>query len=527
MSQVRHTSKRSTYAVLVLTLVAAGCATISRSSETSSGAAASSSSYQPALSGDGRFIAFTSTASNLAGADENATHDVLVRDQQTKAVELISVTPSNGHSGNSASDRPSISADGRYVAFRSLASNLVPGETNGAADVFVRDRQSSATTRVSIASDGTEANDTSDTPVISADGRYVVFASAASNLAAGDTNNTWDIFARDLQTNTTTIVSVPAAGGLANGQSAFPAVSSDGRYVAFRSLASNLVVGDTNNVADVFVRDRVGVTTTRVSLTSGGVQASGASGAPAINGDGRYVAFDSLASNLVSGDTNGTSDVFVRDRTGATTARVSVTTGGAQGSGPSNAPAISPDGRYVAFESRAANLTAGDTNGTFDVLVRDRTANATSRVSTTIIQAQGNGPSGGTPAVSGDGRYVAFQSGATNLLDGDANAEDDVFTRFVTVPKIASVTPSSVARGTAATLTVTGSGFLPGATVLVPVGGVTVGAVTVQNENQLKVTISVAGNAATGAVPLWVVLLGSGLGAANGAADICACVSIT
>lgn len=515
--------------MVVLSLVAVGCATITRSSETSSGKPASSSSYQPALSYDGRFLAFTSTASNLAGVDENATHDVFVRDHQTNAVELISVRRTSAHSGSAASDRPSISADGRFVAFRSLAPNLgtYVEDHNDAADIFVRDRQLGITTPVSVTNSGSEANNTSDTPVISADGRYVVFASSASNLVAGDTNNAWDVFVRDLRNNTTTLVSIRAAGGFANGRSAFPSVNSDGRYVAFTSAATNLVTGDTNGVADVFVRDVVGATTTRVSLTNGGAQAVGASGVPAISGDGRYVAFDSVAANLVSSDTNAASDVFVRDRTGATTTRASVTTSGGQATGPSDTPTISLTGRWVAFESRATNLVPADTNATLDVFVRDRTANATSRVSTTILQVQANGPSGGAPSISSDGSYVSFQSGATNLLDGDTNAQDDVFTRYLTVPKITALSPATIARGSSATVTVTGSGFLPGAVVLVPVTGVTVGAVNVLNENQLRVTISVAGTAEAATAPFWVVLLGTGLGTAKSAADICVCLAIT
>jgi Tol biopolymer transport system component len=341
-------------------------------SVSSAGVQGNSSSYgTPSISADGRYVAFYSPASNLVSGDTNGSVDIFVRDRQTGTTELVSVS-SSGVQGNGSSYSPSISADGRYVAFYSLASNLVTADTNLYEDVFVRDRQAGTTERVSVSSAGAQGNSSSYTPSISADGRYVAFRSYATNLVSGNVNGYSDIFVRDRQTGTTTRVSVANAGYEGNNDSSSPSISADGRYVAFASLASNLVsgAGDTNGVEDIFVRDRQTGTTERVSVSSAGTQGNGASSSPSISADGRYVAFYSLASNLVSGDTNGTFDIFVRDRQTGTTELVSVSSSGVQGNSASSSPSISADGRYVAFYSPASNLVSGDTNGSADIFVR-------------------------------------------------------------------------------------------------------------------------------------------------------------
>ena len=288
-------------------------------------------------------MAFDSGASNLVPGDTNGECDIFVHDRQTGTTERVNVD-SDGNEGNDQSDFPAISADGRYVAFWSRASNLVAGDTNEEYDVFLRDRQTGTTERVSVDSDGNEANSRSLFSAISADGRYVAFASDASNLVAGDTNEEYDVFLRDRQTGTTERVSVDSGGSQSDGRSCTPRISADGRYVAFWSEASNLVAGDTNNFcgaegddncADVFVRDRQTGTTERVSVDSAGNEGSGDDlpsliililrnpGSPPVTADGRYVAFASQASNLVPGDTNNFCglgddencyDIFVRDR---------------------------------------------------------------------------------------------------------------------------------------------------------------------------------------------------------------------
>jgi len=418
-----------------------------RISVASGGAQANRDSGGSAVSANGRYVAFESAASNLVPGDSNGLWDVFVRDRVAGATTRVSVA-SGGAQANDGSGGPTISADGRYVAFLSGASNLVAGDTNGVGDVFVRDRVAGATTRVSVASSGTQASSGSDEPVISADGRYVAFVSMADNLVPGDTNRRRDVFVRDRVTGATTRVSVTSGGsqaisgpGTASGNgSEKPAISADGRYVTFLSMAGNLVPGDTNRTPDVFVHDRVTGATTRVSVASGGTQANNDSDQSAISADGRYVAFTSLASNLVPADTNGLNangqDVFVRDRVAGATTRVSLGSGGAQANGYSQGPAISGDGRYVTFESLARNLVPGDSNGLWDVFVRDRVAGATTRASVTSAGTQANHESAG-PGISANGRYVAFQSEATNLVAGDTNGMSDVFLR----DRLAPATP--------------------------------------------------------------------------------------
>jgi hypothetical protein len=223
---------------------------------------------------------------------------------------------SAGNEGNGYSVDAAMSSDGRFVAFDSFASNLVPGDTNGTDDIFVHDRQTGATERVSVDSAGGQANDSSGTPATSTDGRFVAFTSSASNLVPGDTNDVSDIFVHDRQTGATERVSVDSAGGQANDRSGASAISGDGRFVAFGSDSSNLVSGDTNGARDVFVHDRQSGATERVSVDSAGIQGKANSRNPAISGDGRYVAFDSDTSTLVAGDTNGARDLFVHDRLG-------------------------------------------------------------------------------------------------------------------------------------------------------------------------------------------------------------------
>jgi Tol biopolymer transport system component len=401
-----------------------------RASVATSGLQANGRSAGPAISASGRYVAFASEGTSLVAGDTNGAQDVFVRDRITGATTRVSISTS-GRQANDASFGPAtISADGRYVAFSSIASNLVAGDTNGATDVFVRDRVRGTTTLVSAATSGASAG--GGEPAISADGRYVAFISSANNLVAGDVGDFQDVFVRDLISRTTTRVSVATGGTQANGDSFGPAaISANGRYIAFGSSATNLVAGATSGV---FVRDRVGRTTTLVSVATGGAKASGAQ--PAISADGRYVAFASIASNLVAGDTNGIVDVFVRDRFARATTRVNISTLRAQTAHTdidttredSTAPAISADGRYVAFLSGAGNLVARDTNAAGDAFVHDRVAGTTTRVSVATAGTQANQRST-DPAISADGRYVTFSSDASNLVAGDTNGTADVFVR--------------------------------------------------------------------------------------------------
>src|SRR5438093_242361 len=314
------------------------------------------------------------------------------RSAGAQTTERVSVA-SGGTEANGASLSSALSADGRFVAFDSAATDLVAADTNGVSDVFVHDRQTGATERVSVASGGAQGDGSSGRigfafpPALSADGRFIAFVSSATSLVAGDTNGATDVFVHDRQTGTTERVSVGSGGGTqgtgnSGGFFAFPALSGDGRLVAFQSDATNLVAGDTNGATDVFVHDRQTGTTERVSVASGGRQGNGTSAGPALSADGRFVAFYSTATNLVAGDTNGATDVFVRDRQTGTTERASVASGGTQGNGSSAGPVLSADGGLVAFHSTATNLVAGDANGAYDVFVHDRAVSTTTSSTT-------------------------------------------------------------------------------------------------------------------------------------------------
>jgi Tol biopolymer transport system component len=400
--------------------------TIERVSVDGNGTQGNLSSTYPAISADGRYVAFRSAASNLVPGDTNNTSDIFVYDRQTPdTIKRVSVNGS-GTQGNNLSAEPAISADGRYVAFESYATNLVADDTNDYTDIFVYDRQIGTIERVSVNGSGIQGDRWSSMNSISADGRYVAFESDATNLVTGDTNDREDIFVYDRQTDTIERVSVDGSGIQGNEGSFNPSISSDGRYVAFESYATNLVTGDTNDREDIFVYDRQTDTIERVSVDGKGTQGNNYSYKPAISADGRYVAFVSGATNLVAGDTNTTSDIFVYDRQTDTIERVSVDGSGIQGNGGSQNPSIGSDGRYVAFESDATNLVAGDTNTISDIFVYDRQTDTIERVSVDGSGTQGNGGSG-DPSISSDGRYVAFESDATNLVPGDTNGVSDIF----------------------------------------------------------------------------------------------------
>ncbi|HEV8111507.1 MAG TPA: hypothetical protein VGR31_01900 [Planctomycetota bacterium] len=387
--------------------------------------------YGLAISADGGSVAFMSYSSNFVAGDVNAAPDIFVRDLQSGVTECVSVA-SGGALGAAACSSPSISFYGRYAAFSSYSDNLAPGDTNTCLDVFVRDRQLGTTERVSVNSGGGQSNRDCgvNATSISADGRYVAFDSVADNLVAGDVGAWVDVFVHDRQTGVTERVSVDSSGGAGNGDSGTSglAISADGRCVVFMSSAFSLVPGDTNGSVDVFVHDRQTGVTERVSVDSGGIQGNGDSSYPSISGDGRYVAFSSAASNLVPGDTNSAYDVFVHDRQLGTTERASVDSGGAQGNFASTNPVLSTDGSCVAFLSVANNLVAGDSNGHEDVFVHERLTGATERVSVSSAGVQTNSSSY-VPSISADGRYVAFDSLATNLVPLDTNGYGDVFVR--------------------------------------------------------------------------------------------------
>lgn len=421
---------------------------IERVNIASDGSQANAHSYGGNISSDGCYVAFASQADNLAPGDTNNTEDVFLHDRQTGETTRVSVAP-DGTGANKASLHPVISGDGRYFAFESYADNLVPGgsdrewkglsstivDENGETqqvpsiiDIFVHDRQTGETKRANVASDGTLANNNSGEVLISEDGRYVTFASYADNLVPEDTNNAQDIFVRDLQTGETSRVNITTDGLEANGESYFTAISADGRYVAFQSDADNLVAEDTNDASDIFVHDRETGETTRVSVASDGTEGNRFSNEGpnlAISADGRYVAFQSYASNLVPGDTNNAPDIFVHDRETAEITRVSLASGGTEVNGSSFGIAISADGGYVLFSSQADNLVTGDKNRR-ETFLHNRETGETTPVSITVNGSDSNGNTYGT-AISADGSFVLFSSEADNLVPGDTNKVADVF----------------------------------------------------------------------------------------------------
>ena len=434
-------SWKNALVVLIVIVLGVACGTnppaptpTSRVSVASDGTRGNDYSDGPSISADGRYVAFNSYATNLVRGDTNGGLDVFIRDIQTGTTTFVSVA-SDGTQGDDYSGGPSISADGRYVAFDSHADNLVSGDTNQTNDVFVRDMQTGATMLVSVTSDGTHGNDWSGSASISADGSYVAFDSDASNLVSSDTNSEGDIFVYDMQTGTMTLVSVASDGTQGNSGSAHPSISADGRYVAFDSDASNLVSDDTNSALDVFVRDMQSGITMRVSVVSDGMQGDTRSNAASISADGHYVAFQSGIIKWVNVDTLFPSevwepDIFVRDMQSGVTTLVSVASDGTRGNGISGLPSITADGRYVAFGSKADNLVSGDANRADDIFVYDMQTRTTMLVSVAWDETQGNENSR-APSISADGRYVAFHSFASNLVRGDTNGEADIFLRVL------------------------------------------------------------------------------------------------
>ena len=382
----------------------------------------------PSVSSDGRFVVFFGTPNNLVPGDTNGTWDVFLRDRLTGVTERESVD-SNGNQANLISGLYgfTISGDGRFVGFESAANNLAPGDTNG-REVFLRDRQLLTTERIAIDSSGTQANGVSFYPSISADGRFVAFTSDATNLVAGDTNGHWDVFVRDRQNGTVELVSLSSSGAQGNGDSYKAVISPDARFVAFESFASNLVPGDTNGRWDVFLRDRQNGTTELVSVAATGTVGNDDSGGAWLSDDARYVGFTSHASNLVASDNNNTVDVFVRDRLLSTTELVSVSLSGSSGNHVSVGISLSADGRYAAFKSAATDLVPNTPlNQMAWVFVRDLQLGTTELVSRAT---DGTIPSTGfcqNACISGDGRFVAFESTMTTLVPGDTNSFVDVF----------------------------------------------------------------------------------------------------
>jgi Tol biopolymer transport system component len=380
-----------------------------------------------AVTPDGRFVVFQSLASDLMNGDTAGLTDVFVRDLTNGQLERISVTGAGGFEPNGTSQHGAISDDGRFVAFESEAQNLVPGDSNFSRDIFLRDRQIGVTTIISVSTGGAFGNAASSQPAISADGSFIAFASAATNLVANDPNGQVDVFLRNLTLGTTRLVSL-ATGG-ANGVSDQPAISADGRFVAFRSTASNLVPVDLLGFADIFVRDMTGPTLELVSVNTAGAQGDGNSSQPSLSADGSRLVFTSAATNLAPIGPAAL-NVFLRDRTAGATALVN-----AGPNGPSNALAdrgrISRNGAYASFLSPATNLAGGHSGSVVDAFVVKfasgevqrasvPTAPQPSELSSAVLENGG---------VSDNGRFAPFSTAANNVIAGETGALEDVYVR--------------------------------------------------------------------------------------------------
>ncbi len=396
-------------------------------SVSSAGEQANNSNDSASISGDGRFVVFTSYASNLVPGDTNNHFDVFLRDLQTGMTEIISISTS-GEQGNSTSFSTiqSVSDDGRYVVFMSSASNLVPNNTNVSYDLYLRDRQTGSTERVNINLDEQPSFVINDWPAMSGDGRYIVYHSAVNNIVVGNNNDRQDIFLYDRLLDESTLVSLSSTGEQANDDSGFPRFNSDGTKVVFESTATNLVAGDTNGVTDVFIRNLQTGQTTRINMAYDGSEPEVAAYGPVISTDGRFVAYFSESDQLVPNDTNHADDVFVYDAQTAQTTRVNVSSAGQQGNADSFVNSISGDGRFVVFQSTATNLVPDDSNNKSDIFVHDRQTAVTTRVSLSAAGAQGNNDSY-NGFITPNERYIVFYSRASNLVPNDTNNEADIF----------------------------------------------------------------------------------------------------
>ena len=372
---------------------------------------ASGESNASAMSQDGTLVAFTSSVRDLVMVDTNGVQECFVRDRVSKVTTLVSVGE-GGALGNAACYEPVVSADGSLVAFQSASSNLVPGDTNQDADIFVRDLRDGVTTLVSVDSAGAQFGDTDWKFDMSADGSALAFVAYEGGASS--------VWVHDRQSGTSTRVSPTDAIGNPLGISNDPAVSGDGNVVAYVSTHAPGAGGWTSYGWQLLALDRTTGVTSLVSVDNSGDPGDNGPGDPNVSYDGRYVVFESGATDLVAGDTNGVSDVFVRDRAAGLTTRVSMGADGAQGDGGSAWPSISDDGRFVVFSSAATNLVPGDTNSRFDVFSLDKEAGELTRLSVSSEGVQGDSDSttGYGNLISGDGRFVSFNSCASNLVPG-------------------------------------------------------------------------------------------------------------
>lgn len=488
------------------------------------------------INSDGRYVAFISGAGDLVAGDTNQTRDVFVRDLRTHVTVRVTVGfRGTGNSGGvGISEGLSISGDGRFVAFTSEVDDMLATPGAEGRDVYVHDLQTGITTFASVDFSGGPTDREVGTRVsISDDGRYVAFDTDAHDLTeVPETDLDHDVFVRDLVAGSTTRVTVDTAGGEPDGTSQSSSISGNGTVVTFISDAVDLVANDNNGVYDAFAHDLTTGVTERISVDLNGGDADGESNTrPMINYDGRYVVFRSAARDLVPDGLSAPPvyDSFRRDRLAGVTRRVRIRADGDLPDDAISASSISDDGRYIAFASSATNIVPGDTNTWSDSFVRDMNSNFVVRVSMGVLGNQANG-NGDDPMLSGDGRYVVFRSEATNIIPADRNPAPDLVVRALLPPKVVSVSPRTLPAGSTTEVTVTGVGFTAGARGLVarPARGVSIVNFVGASDTEVRVTLRVDAAAGLGPRHIWFLNPGTGPGTQATAATLCGrCVTVT
>lgn len=433
VSILRSNADRSTAAIhriaalslslgLTLFSVNSNATSLTQVTKSPAGVPGNDISSNPAISNNGRYVVYHSSASNLVDGDSSdLITDVFLYDRKKGVNYKIS-------HGNDHSLDARISNNLKYVVFSSFADNLVEGDTNGFSDIFLHEIQTGITRRVSVDPLGKlQANGGSFTPSISSSGRFIVYESNANRLVVGGDNNlSRDIFLYDKKTHFTTLVSKSSSGTQGDAGSYFARISGNGRYVVYQSDATNLVDGDANDASDIFLFDKKKSLTYLISVTAKG-QGNDNSITPFISNNGRYIVYGSYASNLVDNDNNGTSDIFLYDTNTDVTRLVSADSSGQSGNGESLSPRISGNGRYIVYSSAAKNLVEGDTNNLPDIFRYDIKTGVTTRVSVKGDgSTQGTGGGNFSPGISNNGRYVTYESFADTLVDGDSNGTSDI-----------------------------------------------------------------------------------------------------
>jgi len=499
-------------------LLLSACTWQEVASVNSEGTVGNFDSARPSLSGDGRFVAFHSVSSNLSPADSGGFTSIFVRDLRMGTTEMITLD-ATGFEANGSSFAPRFSRNGRFVAYRSDATNLVDSSVTFEKNIYLYDRSLRETVIVSANAAGESGNDVSFLGDISDDGRFIVYYTYARNLIPDNTAYFSDVLLFDRDTGSNVLISKTPGGDFANGYSLYPKISGDGRYVVYASDADNLVADDTNGVIDIFLYDTSTGNTSRISVNSEGEEANDHCALVDISEDGQIVAFECRASNLVAGDTDGTSDVFIYDTSNGEITLAGVNSSGEQGNGSDEEPALSSDGRYVAFESYSTNLVSEDTKGYKHIFIHDRHSGRTHLASKSATGEIVDG--GGTqPTLSGDGRYVGFSTYSLALSGGPQGFEQ-VMVASANDVQIDTISPEQIAIGATTEITITGSGFLPGTTPLPGNDGLTFSNIAVTSTFEMTMEVTVDPVTTAGARSVSLALWGTGAGPYTGALTVC------